>query len=263
MANSAARLSIFCVALLLPAFGPVRAQAPKVQPAGAAVPRTADGKPDFNGIWQAFGAEHWNLEPHSAEDGRPAGLGAVVGGEIPYQAWAREQQKKNYQNRLTADPLATCSLPGVPRATYLPFPFEITQQAKYVGIASEYAHMTRTIFLDGTPHLDDLEFWMGDSRGRWEKDTLVIETVSLNGKSWLDHAGNFFSEAAQVTERLTPRGPNHIDYDVTIVDPKVFTRPWQLRMVLYRRVEEKLELLDYECVEHFYLKLYDERARAR
>jgi hypothetical protein len=235
----------------------------RAAPPAGQVPRTPEGRPDFNGIWQAFGAAHWNIEPHSAIDGRPAGLGLVVGGEIPYQPWAREQQRKNYQNRAVDDPMARCFMPGVPRALYLPFPFEIVQTPKHIGMAFEYAHATRTIFLDNTPHLEELDLWMGDSRGRWEKDTLVIDTVSVNGRAWLDHAGNFYSQTARITERLTPRGPNHIDYEATIADPKVFTRPLQLRLLLYRRLEEHFELLDYECVEQFYEKLFDERAKTR
>jgi hypothetical protein len=231
----------------------------RLQAQAGTVARTPDGKPNLNGIWQAFGASDWNIEPHSAVEGRPAGLGLVVGGEIPYQPWAREQQRKNYASRTTADPAARCFMPGVPRAFYLPFPFEITQTSTHVGMAFEFAHATRTIFLDGTPHLEDLDLWMGDSRGRWEGDTLVVSVVSFNGQSWLDHAGNFFSQAAKLTERFTPRGPNHLDYQVTIEDPKVFTRPWELRTVLYRRVEPQLELLDYECVEQVFEKLFEER----
>jgi len=242
---------------------PAQAPSARAQSRADALPRTADGKPDLNGIWQVFGSAHWNIEPHSAEEGRPAGLGIVVGGEIPYQPWALEQRRKNYANRAADDPLARCFLPGVPRAMYLPFPFEITQTPKHVGFAYEYAHATRTIFLDGTPHLTDLEFYMGDSRGRWEGDTLVVDTVSVSGQTWLDHAGNFHSESARITERLTPRGPNHVDYEATIDDAKVFTRPWQMRMILYRRLEPEMELLDYECVEHFYEKLFEERREKR
>jgi hypothetical protein len=243
-----------------------QAQAPARRPAAPAVagytgPRTPDGKPDLNGIWQVFGTADRDIEPHVAQDGVPAGLGIVVGDEIPYQPAAREQQKKNYQNRAAEDPLARCFLPGVPRVMYLPFPFEIVQTPKHIGMAFEYAHATRTIFLDGTPHLEDLDFWMGDSRGKWEKDALIVNTVSLNGRTWLDHAGNFHTSSAKMTERFTPVGPYHMDYEVTIDDPKVFTKPLQLKMTMYRRVEKNLELLDYECVEHFYLKLFDEHRR--
>jgi hypothetical protein len=223
------------------------------------VPRTPDGKPNLNGIWQTFGAAHWNIEPHSAEEGRPAGLGLVVGGDIPYLPAAREQQRKNYANREKDDPVARCFMPGVPRAFYMPFPFEITQTPTHIGMAFEIAHATRTIFLDGTPHLPELDLWMGDSRGKWEGDTLVVSTLSFNGQSWLDHAGNFFSNRARLTERFTPRGPEHLDYEVTIEDPTVYSKPWQMRMVFYKRVEPGMELLDYECVENFFIKLEESR----
>lgn len=223
-------------------------------------PRTPDGKPDLNGIWQVISTAHWNLEPHSAIEGVPAGLGVVEGGAIPYQPWALAKRNENFKNRLTADPLRKCFMPGVPRATYLPFPFEITQTPKHIGIAYEFALATRTIFLDGTPHLDDLDFWMGDGRGRWEGDTLVVDTVSLGNQSWLDEAGNFHSDALHVVERLTPMDPTHVNYEVTLEDPKVFTRPWKMNLIIYRRVEKNIELLEYECAEHVYLKLFKERA---
>ena len=122
-------------------------------------------------------------------------------------------------------------MPGVPRATYLPFPFEITQTPKHIGIAYEFAHATRTIFLDGTPHMEDLDFWMGDARGKWEGDTLVVDTVSLGDQTWFDQAGNFHSDALKVVERFTPIDATHINYEVTIEDAKVFTRPWKMSMI--------------------------------
>jgi hypothetical protein len=219
-------------------------------------PRSPDGKPDLNGIWQALGTAHWNLEAHSAIEGVPAGMSVVDGGTIPYQPSALAKRNENFQNRLTADPLRKCYLPGVPRATYLPFPFEITQTPKHIGVAYEFAHATRTIFLDSTPHLEDLDFWMGDSRGRWEGDTLVVDTVSLGDKTWFDQAGNFHSDALKVVERFSPIDASHLNYEVTLEDAKVFTRPWKMSMIIYRRLEKNLELLDYECAEHVYLKLF-------
>jgi hypothetical protein len=222
-------------------------------------PRTPDRKPDLNGIWQVLGTAHWNLEPHSAIEGVPAGMG-VVEGEIPYLPAALAKRNENFQNRMTADPLRKCYMPGVPRATYLPFPFEITQTPQHIGFAYEFAHATRTIFTDGTPHLDDLEFWMGDGRGLWEGDTLVVNTVSLGSETWLDQAGNFHSDALHVVERFTPMDFSHINYEVTLTDPKVYSRAWKMSMIIYRRLEKNLELLEYECTEHLYLKLFKERA---
>ena len=219
-------------------------------------PRTPDRKPDLNGIWQVLGTAHWNLEAHSALEGVPAGFSVVEGGVIPYQPAALAKRNENFQNRMTADPIRKCYMPGVPRATYMPFPFEITQTPKHIGIAYEFAHATRTIFLDGTPHMDDLDFWRGDGRGKWEGDTLVIDTVSLGDQTWFDGAGNFHSDALKVVERFTPIDATHINYEVTFDDAKTFTRPWKMTMTIYRRVEKNLELLDYECAEHVYQKVF-------
>jgi len=223
-------------------------------------PRTPDKKPDLNGIWQVINTAHWNIEAHSASEGVPAGFSVVEGGTIPYQPEALKKRNENFQNRMTADPLRKCYLPGVPRATYLPFPFEITQSPTHIGFAYEFAHATRQIFLDGTPHMDDLDFWMGDARGRWEGDTLVVDTVSLHEQTWFDQAGNFHSSALKVTERYQPIDATHMNYEVTLDDPKVFTRPWKMNMIIYRRLEKNIELLEYECAEHVYRKLFDERA---
>lgn len=226
-------------------------------------PRTPDRKPDLNGIWQAVTTAHWNVEAHSAIEGVPAGMSLVEGGAIPYQPAALAKRNENFRNRLVADPLRRCFMPGVPRATYLPFPFEITQTPKHIGVAYEFAHATRTIFMDGTPHMEDLDFWMGDGRGHWEGDALVVDTVSLGDQTWFDDAGNFHSDALKVVERFTPTDATHISYEVTLDDPKVFTRPWKMSMILYRRLEKNLELLDYECVEHVYEKLFKEQPSKR
>src|SRR5438477_1381798 len=220
-------------------------------------PRTPDRKPDLNGIWQVLGTAHWNIEAHSASEGVPAGSSVVDGGTLPYQPWALAKRNENFKSRLTADPLRKCFMPGVPRAMYLPLPFEITQTPKHILLAYEFAHATRTIFLDGTPHLEDLDFWMGDARGKWEGDTLVVDTVSLGDKTWFDEAGNFHSDALKLVERFTPMDATHINYEATIDDAKVFTRPWKLSMIIYRRLETNLELLDYECAEHVYEKLFN------
>jgi hypothetical protein len=230
------------------------AQAPAGQTGAYTGPRTSDGKPDLNGIWQVFNSAAWDIEAHSAEEGVPAGQGVVEGGEIPYQPWALKKRNENRARRATADPLSKCYLPGVPRVTYVPLPFEITQTPKYVVMAYEIAHARRIVYTDGSPHVEALEFWMGDSRGRWEGDTLVVDTIDFTDKTWFDKAGNFHSEALHVVERYTPTGPNHINYEVTIEDPKVFTRPWKMNMIIYRRLEKDLQLLDYDCVSFFWQK---------
>jgi len=209
--------------------------------------RTPDGKPDLSGIWQVFSTANWGLLDHGAAKGVPAGQSVVEGNEIPYQPWAAAKRAENYENRATADPENSCFLPGVPRVTYLPFPFQIVQTPMQVTILYEYNHAIRYVYMD-SPHLEGpLEFWMGDSRGRWEGDTLVIDTIHFNAETWFDKTGNFHSEALHVIERYTPMGPNHIDYEVSIEDPKVFTRPWKMRMPIYRRLETNVLLLEYVC----------------
>ena len=217
--------------------------------AGQALPRTADGKPDLSGVWQAVNTANWNVLSHQAEKDVPAGLGVVEGDEIPYQAWAAAKQKENFANRSTADPEAKCFLPGVPRITYMPYPFQIFQTPGHIAITYEYVHAVRRIFMN-TPHPEgDLEWYMGDSRGRWEGDTLVVDVKDLSGETWFDRSGNFHSEALHVVERYTPLGANHINYEATLEDPKVFTRPWKMSMPLYRRKEKNAQILEFRCVE--------------
>ena len=220
-------------------------------------PRLANGRPDFNGIWQVLNTAAWDVQDHAARLGVPAGQSVVENNEIPYQAWALQQKQRNFEDRALADPLGKCNLPGVPRATYLPFPFEIIQTLDYVAIAYEYVHAFRTIYMDGSPHPEDVEFWMGDSRGRWEGDTLVVDVAKFTNQTGFDMAGNFHGEALHVVERYTHLGPDHLLYEVTIEDPNVFTQPWRIRMPLYRRLEENVQLLEYEC----YAYLEDEAVR--
>ena len=212
-------------------------------------PRTAAGRPDLNGIWQVLSTAAWDIRAHNAQDGVPAGLGVVEGNDIPYQEWAATQQQANYASRMTADPVRKCYLPGVPRTTYMPFPFRILQTPDHVIMTYEFAHVVRIIYTDGSPHPLPNDFWMGDSRGHWDEDTLVVDTTHFNGQTWFDAAGNFHSDTLHVVERYTPTSSYHIDYEVTIEDPNVFTRPWTMRMPLYRRMEEGLQLLDYDCVD--------------
>ena len=213
------------------------------------IPRTADGKPDLNGIWQVLSTAAWDLQDHNAREGVPAGRGVVVGDEIPYQPAALAKKQENFKNRESLDPLNKCYLPGVPRITYLPYPFRINQTPAHIGITYEYSHAYRMIYTNGTKHPEALEFWMGDSRGRWEGDVLVVSVADHNDQTWFDKAGNFHSDALRVVERYRMIAPNHISYEATIEDPKVFTRPWTIRMPLYRRLEENVQILDYECLE--------------
>ena len=234
------------------------APAPATGQAPGPLPRTADGKPDLSGVWQAVTTANWNIQAHSAEKDVPAGLGVVEGDEIPYQAWAAVKKRENFANRATADPESKCYLPGVPRITYMPYPFQIFQTPNHVAMVYEYVHAVRRIFMD-SPHPEGpIEWYMGDSRGRWEGDTLVVDVVHFTDETWFDRAGNFHSDALHVIERYSPVGANHINYDVTIDDPDVFTRPWKMSMPLYRRVDKGMRILDYECyafgLEHTWLK---------
>jgi hypothetical protein len=212
-------------------------------------PRTPDGKPDLNGIWQVLNTAAWDLQDHTARLGVPAGQGVVEGNEIPYQPWAVAKKAENLEKAATADPLAECFLPGVPRVTYLPFPFQIAQTPNAVALLYEWSRTTRIIYTDGSKHPEGLEFWMGDSRGRWEGETLVADVKNFNGNTWFDKAGNFHSDALHAVERYTRIDPDHLSYEVTIEDPKVFTRPWKISMILYRRSERNLKILEYECLE--------------
>jgi hypothetical protein len=236
------------------------------------IPRTAGGRPDLNGIWQALNTANWDLEPHNpraalamrpgpvvpvpakevlafgAVGSIPGGLGVVEGGEIPYTPEARARQKENQENWLSRDPEIKCYLPGVPRATYMPFPFQIFQSESAFFIAYEYAGAVRNVYLKdpGPPQVDT---WMGQSVGRWEGDTFVVDANGFNDASWFDRAGNHHSELLKVTERYTMAGRDHLLYEATIEDPKTFTRPWKISMPLYRRVERNARLGQFKCVE--------------
>ena len=223
-------------------------------------PRTADSKPDLNGIWQSFSTANWDLEDHSAQAGTTAALGAlgaippgqgvVEDGEIPYTPEAAKKKKENFEKRRTEDPEAKCFLPGVPRATYLPYPFQIIQGTNKIMIVYQYADANRTIHMDkGKPQPAPIDSWMGRSHGRWEGDTLVVDTQGFNGQAWLDRAGNFTSENARVVERFVRTGPDHMTYEATIEDSTVFTRPWKISMPIYRRIEKNAQILEFKCVE--------------
>ena len=173
------------------------------------LPRTADGKPDLSGIWQVHNRAAADLEDHVARFGLPAGKGVVQGGPIPYQEWAAKKKIENAKNRLTADPLAKCYLPGVPRIMYMEFPFQIFQTPDHIAMTFEWSQVHRTIYTNGAPAPEGIDFWMGDSRGRWEGDTLVVDVTDHNDRTWFDQAGNFHSEALHVVERYTMTDAEH------------------------------------------------------
>jgi hypothetical protein len=172
----------------------------------------------------------------------------VVEGEIPYKPEALAKKKENYANRMKLDPEVKCYLPGVPRATYMPYPFQILQSQKHVMIVHEFAGAVRTIYMDNQVEAP-ADSWMGWSNGHWEGETLVVDTTGFNGQTWLDRAGNFHTDALHVIERFTARSPDTLWYEVTLEDPNVYTRPWKMSMPLYRRVEKNAQLMEYRCVE--------------
>ena len=228
--------------------------------------------PDLNGIWQALNTANWNIEPHAARAGLatvdgptgevpaaavlavgaiaavPGGSGVVEGGAIPYQTWALEQRQENRANVLTRDPEVKCFMPGVPRATYMPYPFQIVQSTNKILVVYEFASASRTIHLD-TVGPSPVNAWMGHSVGRWEGDTLVVDVTDQVEDTWFDRAGNFHSDELKVTERYTPMTPDHLQYEAIIEDPNVFTRPWTISMPLYRHKEANAQLTEFKCVE--------------
>jgi len=228
------------------------------QSAAYPAPRAADGKPDLNGIWQALNAADWSLEAHAAGPGTTAVLGAlystppgqsvVEGGEIPYLPGARAKQQQNFAKRQTDDPAAKCFMPGVPRATYMPYPFQIVQSAHSLMFIYQFADAVRTIYLKD-PGPAPVDSWMGWSVGHWEGDTLVIDVTGFNDQTWFDRAGDYHSEALHVVERFTPRSPDTLLYEATIDDKNVFSRPWKISMPLYRHVEKDARLLEFKCIE--------------
>ena len=231
--------------LLLAALASAPASA-QTAPTARTVPRTAEGRPDLDGIWQVRNRAAVDLEDHMARAGMPAGRSVVEGGTIPYQPWAAEKKRENFANRATADPLAKCYMAGVPRMMYMDTPFQIFQTRDAIGIAFEWNLHYRLIHTNGSRHVDGIQFWLGDSRGRWEGDTLVVDVANHNDRTWFDMAGNFHSDALRVVERYTMLDANTIQYHATIEDPKVFTRPWTITMPFHRHTD-RARVLEYNC----------------
>ena len=239
--------------------------------------RTTDGKPDFSGIWQALNEANWDLQAHEARPGAvtqqgvypyefarvpaapvlalgaaagvPGSIGVVQGdGQIPYAPEAAAIKKENAEHWIDRDPELKCYLPGIPRAMYMPYPFQIVQSTNKIQMAYEFTSTARTIHLDKVEGPPD-DTYMGHSVGRWEGDTLVVDVTNFNGKNWFDRAGNFHSDGLHLVERFTPITPDAIRYEVTIEDPNVFTSPWRIAMPLYRRLEPNAQVIEYPCIE--------------
>jgi len=213
----------------------------------SSLPRLADGKPNFQGIWQVRARAAYDLQDHAARQGMPAGKSVVEGGEIPYQPWAAAKKLENFTNRQKADPLGKCYLPGVPRIMYMELPFQIFQTPDEIAVTFEWSQVFRLIHTSGRPPLHDgFESWMGTSRGRWEGDTLVVAVTDHNDKTWFDMAGNFHSDALKVTERYNMLDADTIQYEATMEDPKVFTKSWKISMPLVRQ-KNMDRLMEYQC----------------
>jgi hypothetical protein len=224
------------------------------QAAAPAVPRMADGHPDLTGIWQVLdNGIDGNIEPHAASFGVRASQGIIVDppdGKIPYLPAALAKRQANYKNR-AKDPVANCYKPGVPRVTYVNFPFQITQTPKMMQIMYELGHNWRSIYVNESEHLKDLDFYFGDSRAKWDGDSLVIDVTDIRDDpdvpTWFDASGNYHSDALHVVERWTRTSPDLMTYRATMEDSKVFSRPWTIEVQLYRHQEKNFRLLDYEC----------------
>ena len=243
-------LGMLGVAALPGVVAPVRAQA-------TAIPRTADGKPDFSGIWQTLSAADFDLEPHSARKDAPPGAGIVEGGVIPYRPDALEQRRKNFESRASTDPRGKCYMLGTPRAVYAPEPFQIFQRPRDITILHQFGHSVRTIHTNGTLHpRGPIGFWLGDSRARWDGDTLVVDVADFNGKTWLDRAGNFHSDQLHVVERWSLLDANTIEYKATLEDPQVYTRPWSIGVLVHRHREPGFQLIENYCFTLDYEQYY-------
>lgn len=208
-------------------------------------PRGPDGKPDLNGIWQVKGAVDANLE---AKIGGKNIIVEPSNGKIPYLPAALAKKKENNKDRASLDPVGKCYMPGVPRLMYLSDPFQIVQVPGFVAILSQYAHVVRNIPVkDEVTHLQDIDFWLGDPRGRWDGDTLVVDVTDFNDKTWLDAAGDYHSDELHVVERFTRTGPETIAYQATIEDPKVYSKPWKISLPLSLHTEKNFQILEHEC----------------
>jgi len=227
-------------------------------------------KPNLSGVWQAANTANWDLEAHAAEAGPAPALGAllaippgrsgVVGGPIPYLPAAAAQRKKNREQRWTADPESKCYMPGVPRATYLAYPFQIVQGTDKIMLSYEFADTVRLVHMKD-PGPAPADSWMGWSVGRWDGNTLVVDVTAQNADTWLDRSGNYHSASLHVVERYTLRSPDVLMYEATIEDPEVFAKPWTIRMPLYRRLDDGAQLMEFKCIPFTEHVLYDHVGR--
>jgi hypothetical protein len=250
--QSASVLTAIVAVAVVCAMPVARAQQRATSAATKAIPRTADGKPDLSGVWIAGAqplllgeAEAAKIRAADAAAGRPP----FQREPPPYKPEYDAKRQEYVARRGIDDPMARCLLTGVPRVTVRPLPFQIVQTKDLVVILYEIHHAFRIIPTDGRPHPDDLEpSYMGESVGRWEGDTLVVDVIGFNEKTWLQGVGTLHSEKLRVVERYTRDTPDSIVYDVTIEDPVVFTKPWRMQEILHLRPGERIR--EYECIEN-------------
>ena len=255
-------VAFVAVALVLRIASPIVSQTPAYE-----MPRMEDGTPDLNGVWQVLNSANYDILGHPAGPGPmpqllgavgavPAGHGIVEGNELPYRPEALEHKQRNFDTQLTVDPFdltvgdpeAKCFMPGVPRANYMPYPFQIIQGTDTILIAYEFDYASRIVHMTDVGE-SPVDNWMGHSRGHWDGDTLVIDVTNNLANTWFDRSGNFHGGEMRVTERWTRISPEHLQYEATIDDPEVFTRPWTMSFPLYRRINEDAELNEFRCVE--------------
>ncbi len=218
-----------------------------------APPRLSDGTPDFRGIWQAHSPAYVDLEGFGHAGGYKAATKSVIvdppDGKVPYLPDALRQRDANFKNRATADPALNCYQAGIPRAVLLPTPFQIVQSVGNLAIIYTDNHAYRIIDPDSVPHDDGIDFFMGDSRGHWEGDTLVVDVTDLGDQTWLDQAGNFHSDQLHVVERYTMLDANILSYEARLEDPKTYAKPWTIRVRLYRDIRPAARIVEDECLE--------------
>jgi hypothetical protein len=249
----------FAVAALL-VTGPLNAQEQVSE--ATDIPRLANGRPDFSGIWQTLSEADYDLQPHEGRRDAPPSPGVVEGGTLPYLPEALAQKEQNFAARATDDPRLRCYVLGVPRSVYYPAPFEIFERERDLTLVHQFGHQVRTIHTNGTLHPTDQnqEFWLGDSRGHWEGDTLVVDVTDFSDATWLDRAGDYHSTELHVIERWRFLDPNTIAYTATVEDPKVYSKPWTINILLNRRREANFELIEDYCFTLRYDKFYPHRA---
>ena len=266
-----ALISLTAAAAVLPQSYAAEPAAAHKANAGSAIPRI-NGHPNFSGVWQVMNTANWDIEPHLARSALelrpgpvvpvpakaivalgavgsvPGGSGVVVGGHIPYTPEALAKRQDNQAHYLERDPEVKCDLPGIPRANYMPYPFEVVQSGKSLLFSYEYDGAVRDILFQD-PGPAPIDSWMGQSVGQWDGDTLVITVTGMNDSTWFDRAGNFHSADMKVVERWTLADANTIHYEAEMTDPSTFTQPWKMSMNIYRRQGADARLAQFKCVE--------------